>query len=202
LDEYRRVQTLGNKQKLHRVWAVEENIQYLSEYLVKRLGAPRLGICHGTRRGAEQCWFRKYLCNCDVFGTEISDTASQFPHTIQWDFHNVKDEWVGKMDFIYSNSFDHTYDPEKCLNAWMSCVRSNGLCILEHSAMDDESGASQLDPFGANLVQMPYLIAGWGKGKYAVREILPAPRTMAAWWGSRAAVDSTIAINFLVIHKF
>jgi len=95
-------------------------------------------------------------------GTEISDTATQFPNTIQWDFHEVKPEWVGAVDFIYSNSFDHTYDPERCLNAWMSCVRSGGMCILEHSSLHGTGGATQLDPFGAELSQMPYLIARGG----------------------------------------
>ena len=26
-------------------------------------------------------------------------------------FPEVKPEWIGKADFIYSNSFDHSYDP-------------------------------------------------------------------------------------------
>jgi hypothetical protein len=192
LEEYRRLQEQGNKAKINSVWAVEENIAYLADYLRRRLGAPRFGLCHGTRRGLEQGWFRKYLDGCEVLGTEISETATQFPHTIRWDFHEVKDEWLGAADFIYSNSFDHSYNPEKCLDAWMSCVRPNGVCVLEHSTMHGPSGASRLDPFGAELVQMPYLIATWGRGKYGVREILPAPRKK----------DGLHALDFLVIHKF
>jgi hypothetical protein len=46
-------------------------------------------------------------------GTEISDTAGQFPYTIQWDFHKTKAEWIDATDFIYSNCFDHSYDPQK-----------------------------------------------------------------------------------------
>jgi hypothetical protein len=49
-----------------------------------------------------------------------------------------------------------------------------------------------MDPFGAELVQMPYLVALWGKGKYCVREILVGPK-------SQDGVDST---HYLVIHKF
>lgn len=191
LEAYRRIQTEGNKRKIDSVWVIEENIAYLSHYLKQRLGDLRFGLCHGTRRGLEQSWFRKYLEGCEVIGTEISDTATQFPHTIQWDFHEVKDEWIGAVDFIYSNSFDHSYDPEKCLNAWMSCVRQNGLCILEHSFLHGPPGASQLDPFGADLISMPYLIATWGKGRYCIREILPA-----------RAQREEMAIDFLVIHKF
>ena len=173
-ERYRRVQEEGNKRKLDKVWVIEKNIEFLAHYLKKRLGSVPFGICHGTRRGLEQEWFRKYL-GADVIGTEISETATQFPHTIQWDFHKVKAEWINKVDFIYSNSFDHSYDPRKCLKAWMSCIRPGGYCIIEHSDGHHASGANQLDPFGAHLVQMPYLIALWGGGRFGVREILFAP---------------------------
>jgi hypothetical protein len=192
LEEYRRVQTEGNKAKINAVWAIEENIRYLAEYFKRKLGSPRFGLCHGTRRGLEQAWFRDCLPGCEVLGTEISDTATQFPHTLQWDFHEVKTEWIGAADFIYSNAFDHSYDPEKCLNAWMSCIRPNGLCVIEHSSAHGPSGASSLDPFGAELVQMPYLIATWGKGAYATREILPAP----------SGRQDVPGLSFIVVHKF
>lgn len=173
-EKYRRIQIEGNKRKTDRVWVIEENIAFLSRQIQRILGSPRFGLCHGTRRGLEQAWFKKYL-GCDVLGTEISDTASQFPDTIQWDFHDVKPEWIGATDFIYSNAFDHSYDPEKCLNAWMSCLRRGGICILEHSSGHAASAVTALDPFGADIVMMPYLVVTWGKGLYGVREILEAP---------------------------
>lgn len=192
LDEYRRIQIDVNKRKTGHVWVREENIEYLAQYIKQHLGNPKYGLCHGTRSGFEQLWFRKYLAGCEVIGTEISDTANLYPHTIQWDFHDVKDEWINAMDFIYSNSLDHSYDPEKCLNAWMSCIRANGICILEHSTLHESFAASKSDPFGADLVHMPYLITSWGKGKYCLREILPAPK-------KKANVKS---LHFLIIHKF
>lgn len=174
-DEYKRIQTAGNKRKSEKVWAIEENITFLSDYVQRVVGPPRFGLCHGTRCGLEQAWFKKNL-KCEMLGTEISDTASQFPDTIQWDFHEVKPEWVGAADFIYSNAFDHSYDPEKCLNAWMSCLRKGGICILEHSSGHAAAAVTQLDPFGADLAMMPYLIVAWGKGLYGVREMLEAPK--------------------------
>ncbi len=173
-QKYKRIQQEGNKNKLGNVWVIEENIEFLSNYVRDKIGQPKFGLCHGTRRGKEQEWFRKYL-HCEVIGTEISDTAAQFPNTIQWDFHETKPEWLNSVDFIYSNSFDHSYDPEKCLNAWMSCVKKGGLCIIEHSSLHGPSGVSELDPFGADLMVMPYLITMWGKGGYCVREFLQAP---------------------------
>ncbi len=77
------------------------------------------------------------------------------------------------MDFIYSNSLDHSFDPEHCLSAWMSCIREGGVCILEHTSGHEL--ATQLDPFGAKLSQMLSLIMTWGEGQYYVRETLDAP---------------------------
>ncbi len=189
--KYRQIQIEGNKRKIDTIWAREENIDFLSRYILEHIGTPKLGICHGTRRGLEQMWFSERL-NCKVIGTEISDTAEQFPNTIQWDFHEIKAEWVGAVDFIYSNSFDHSYDPEKCLNAWMTCIRLGGLCIIEHSSPHGSSPASLLDPFDADIVQMPYLITIWGKGAYYVREILPSP----------AKSEELESWSFIVVSKF
>lgn len=171
---YKEVQTRGNKKKLESVWVDERHVEFLSGHITRLIGRPIFGICHGTRRGLEQQWFAKYL-GCKVIGTEISDTATQFPNTIQWDFHDVKPEWVDSVDFIYSNSFDHSFDPERCLNAWMSCVRPGGVCVLEHDSGHGISGATELDPFGVDLAVLPYLVLKWGRGKFAVREILDAP---------------------------
>jgi hypothetical protein len=173
-ERYRSIQEQGNKTKIDQVWVIEENIAFLADYLRRHLSNIRFGICHGTRRGKEQEWFRKYL-QCEVIGTELSETATNFPHTIHWDFHNTKPEWIGKVDFIYSNSFDHSYDPENCLNAWMSCVRKGGFCIIEHTSNHTPKAADELDPFGADIVQMPYLITKWGQGNYGVRQLLDAP---------------------------
>lgn len=172
-DRYRRVQIDGNRNKLDKVWACEETIAFLAKYIRGRIAEPTFGICHGSRRGKEQAWFRRHL-GCEVIGTEISDTASDFPHTIQWDFHEAKAEWLGAADFIYSNAFDHAYDPEKCLNAWMSCLKPNGICLIEHSSRHER--ASELDPFGAKIEVMPYLILNWGRGRYFVSDILDAPK--------------------------
>lgn len=187
-ERYREVQIIGNKRKIENVWVLEENIAFLANYIQKTLGKVEFGICHGTRRGKEQEWFRKYL-GCEAIGTEISDTATDFPHTIQWDFHEVKPEWIDAVDFIYSNSFDHSYDPKKCLNAWMSCVKKGGICILEHTSGHEK--ATKLDPFGAHITQMPYLILTWGEGRFFVREILTAP----------AKRDAIHYSHFLIIQK-
>ena len=104
-DEYKKIQEEGNIQKIKCCWVLENNIKILSNYLTKYIEDIKFGICHGTRRGKEQEWFKKYLNIKDlkIVGTEISKTATLFPDTIQWDFHDVKEEWINNADFIYSN---------------------------------------------------------------------------------------------------
>ncbi len=118
-EHYMKIQTNANRKKINNIWAREEDIATISDYIKSRFSTLEFGICHGTRRGLEQKWFSKFL-DCSVIGTEISDTAEEFDNTVQWDFHEVKAEWIGKADFIYSNSLDHSYDPEKALNSWIS----------------------------------------------------------------------------------
>ncbi len=171
---YREVQEQGNQAKIQKTWVLEENIVFLSQYLKRELRDPQFGICHGTRRGNEQLWFREQL-SCEVIGTEISATANEFPHTVQWDFHQENPEWTGKADFIYSNSLDHSYDPETCLKTWMRTLKPGGLCILEHSNLHGAEKVTERDPFGVSVKYLPYLIALWGQDQFYLKELIPAP---------------------------
>lgn len=171
-NSYKDTQIAGNKRKIENVWVNEENIKFISAYLDAELKKIQFGLCHGTRRGLEQKWFAKYL-HCTVIGTEISDTATEFENTIEWDFHNVKDEWINAVDFIYSNSFDHSYDPKACINAWADCLRSGGICVIEHTSGHEK--ATKLDPFGAKIQLLPYLLTTWLHGKCSVVDVLDSP---------------------------
>ena len=169
-DEYKKIQIDGNIEgiKSNRCWVTENNIKFLSNFLEKEVPNLKFGICHGTRQGKEQEGFSKYL-GISVIGTEISPSATMFPNTIQWDFHNVKDEWVNNVDFIYSNSFDHSYKPEACLDAWMKCITDGGVLILEWTT--DHIEYTELDPFGATLKYYKKLISK----KYNLIKILKSP---------------------------
>ncbi len=173
---YREAQQETNLRKIEQTWATEENIAFAARYIQSEIGAPAFGICHGTRRGEEQAWFRAHL-GCEVIGTEISDSAQDFPHTVQWDFHDENPEWLGKADFVYSNALDHSYDPAACLRTWVGSLRVGGLCVLEH----EESGHSpqnmdKADLFGARIEAMPWLIALWGRDAFFLKEMLDAPQ--------------------------
>jgi hypothetical protein len=161
--EYKKAQLDANFQKLSKVWVVRQEIEFAAKYIRTHIPNPSFGICHGTRNGFEILWFRDLL-GIEVIGTEISSTASQFPHTLQWDFHDIKEDWIGQADFIYSNSFDHTYDPSYCLDQWMRCLKPRGICIIEWNA--DNLHASRWDPFGATIKEIEKLILR----KYWIRD--------------------------------
>lgn len=176
-DRYKAVQIKGNIENTHLQWVNEETIRYISSYIRNVLGPVKFGLCHGTRRGLEQTIFRDEL-DCDVIGTEISPTAKDFPYTIQWDFHDVKPEWLSKCDFIYSNSWDHSYDPNKLFRAWFSCLRPGGLCFLEHTKYHTAEGVTEMDPLGLEREELVELLNRIGANKYAVSDILtdcPSP---------------------------
>lgn len=128
-DEYVRFQTEGNKLKLTSHSGVGPEV--IAE-IKKRIPFVSHILCHGTRAGWEQKHFKNtYGDSTFVVGTEISDTATRFPYTLQWDFSKVKDEWVGKFDIVFSNSFDHSITPEDTMNTWMDQVAPNGSLIME-----------------------------------------------------------------------
>lgn len=125
-EEYKKLQVAANHQKLHCSWVSFTTIKAIA----RRVLIADDILCHGTRRGDEIVYFEKCYPNSKVIGTEISDTAELFRNTFEWDFHEVKDEWVEKFDVIYSNSFDHSYDPIKCIDTWIGQLKNTGsLCV-------------------------------------------------------------------------
>lgn len=147
-DDYVKNQIQSSQSRESNVFVQAETLDVIAQKLQEKLSALNNGICHGTCNGYEQKYFRDKL-KADVIGTDISPTAAQYPHTIQWDFHEVKDEWLDSFDFIYSNAFDHSYDPAMCIDRWMSCLRRGGYCILHWTIWHHK--ISQGQPLGATL---------------------------------------------------
>jgi len=168
-NEYKEAQIATNKRKFSHeyTWVSDQELRKIADYLKQNIPAVQFGICHGGRNGREVLQLRKYLA-IDVIGTDIASTAEELPHVIVWDFHEVKPEWVDAVDFIYSNSFDHTYDPYYCLKQWMSCIKPGGMCLLHFFAphMDKSTKFDGADCFGASnkelkqLIKQSYELAG------------------------------------------
>ncbi|WP_052507297.1 FkbM family methyltransferase [Desulfonatronovibrio magnus] len=170
-DKYVRIQKATNKNKKDVVWVDESNIRHLARKIMDIAGEVQFGLCHGTRTGMEQKWFAQEL-QCEVLGTKIGDGAETIENTIQWDFHEVKDEWLNSVDFIYSNSWDHSYDPHKCFKQWARCLRPGGIMLLDHSQQHMPDHANLADPFGATLDELVMLINECGQGEFEVIDVV------------------------------
>lgn len=172
-ESYRLIQNEGFQRKRHgTIFAKEGNIIRLARYATEKAAPVRFCLCHGTRNGAELRWFKAHLPpDARVLGTDIGAGASQYPDTIEWDFHELKDEWLGACDVIYSNSWDHAFDPERAFKNWMRCLSPNGVLFLEHS-IHHSVGQRELDPFRATLRGLIELVRRIGEPEFEVREVL------------------------------
>ena len=47
-QKYKQIQLDGNKKKIEKVWVLEENIAFLSDYITRTVGDVKFGLCHGT----------------------------------------------------------------------------------------------------------------------------------------------------------
>lgn len=149
-QDYVAAQTEANYAKLSHVYVRKETI----EAVVSRCPMAQSVLCHGTRNGSEQDMFVSLLPGATILGTEISDTAHQFALTVQWDFSQSRDDWVGIWDIVYSNSFDHSWDPSKTIETWRDQLSPTGSLFLEHSPHGFSRRWDPLEITGEELVQL------------------------------------------------
>ena len=143
---------------------------------------PERGMCHGVRCGAEVKWFFDYM-KCPVYGTEIG--KSDHNYIYKWDFNYSLPVWLGKFDFIYSNSFDHAYDPAATLEVWAEQLRPGGLLILEWSKKHEHTGAvskknNAMDPVSITFDELIKSVPTWVHGA-RVRDVLDMPVVRKGW---------------------
>jgi hypothetical protein len=120
--------------KKAKVWVLESELAIIAADIRQQAPYATFGICHGVRTGAEVDYLSKAL-GCMVLGTDLE--PSEHDSVIQWDFHEVKPDWLGAADFIYSNSLDHSYDPEMAVARWLSCLSPSGRCYIHWSPSHD-----------------------------------------------------------------
>ncbi len=171
-DEYKDTQIFFNKQKINKVWADENTLKIVSNFLKENIKSEKIkGLCHGSRNGFEQKCFINEIPNAEVIGTDISETANDYDNSIVHDFHDEKKEWIEKFDFVYSNSLDQSYDPEKALNTWINQVKKDRYVIIEHSDQHGVISSGKMDPFGVEANFFPYLLTEWFGHKISLKII-------------------------------
>lgn len=168
-DEYKELQVYHNKRKIESVWADKKTLDRVEEIVKKNEEKTEYsGICHGTRNGFEQRYLNSKNSGISAIGTDISDTANEFENTIEWDFHDQRDDWIGRHDFVYSNSLDQSWKPRAALQTWLNQVKNGGVVIIEHTELHGPVGASEMDPFGVRPIAMPYVLADWFGGQISI----------------------------------
>mgnify|MGYP001318192212 FL=1 len=171
-DEYKNTQIFFNKQKIDKVWADENTLKIVSNFLKENIKSEKIkGLCHGSRNGFEQKCFINEIPNAEVIGTDISETANDYDNSIVHDFHDEKKEWIENFDFVYSNSLDQSYDPEKALNTWINQVKKDRYVIIEHSDQHGVISSGKMDPFGVEANFFPYLLTEWFGHKISLKII-------------------------------
>lgn len=153
-EEYVKYQTEANKHKIDGVYVHKDTIRSIAK---NKRNASNI-ICHGTRNGAEQKYFKKHFPDAYVVGTEISETATQFPMTVQWDFTIANPEWLNKFDIVYSNSFDHSIDPKATLTTWRDQLTESGRLYLEHSTSPQVNFSRAWDPLAISSKELVQLL--------------------------------------------
>ena len=159
-EEYKEAQTYHNKRKITSTWADEATLSTIANMLLSKNQAVT-GLCHGTRNGFEQNFFNYNYNNFNVIGTDISDSATDFDNSIQWDFHDEKEEWENNFDFVYSNSLDQSWKPKLAVSTWIKQLKPTGLLFIEHTKYHGPEYAGAMDPFGAKPTALPYILSDW-----------------------------------------
>lgn len=177
-EAYREGQIKTYKKKAKHVWVSETELRVIADHVKDSGLVVHKGICHGVRTGHEVHRLR-YLLGADIIGTEIAATDHEY--VIEWDFHEVKPEWIGAFDFIYSNSWDHSYDFELILKQWMSCLTERGRCFLEWSG-NHAGPENTVDCFGIPFNDLVALI----NEDYEVETVLKVPGRYVIVAGAQA----------------
>lgn len=193
-DEYKTAQVAANELKFSHVFAERGELERIAADFAASVPAAGNGLCHGVRNGYEVQVLRSLLPGLDLLGTDISDTAKSVPNCIVWDMHEVKPEWLGKIDFMYSNSWDHCYDPKVLFERWAACLSYHGRLYLPYTELHSERGvteSSKYDAFGCSLDELIEIL----RRTLVVEGVLEiAPRATAKLWKRR--------LRYLTMGKF
>jgi hypothetical protein len=129
-EDYVKTQVEWSVKKRNVIWVENRSLDMIIDYIKRtKIKSPYM-LCHGVRNGYEVDYIIKNIPDINIIGTEISDN----------------------IDFIYSNSLDHSYDPDKCIKAWMRCLKKTGVCFVEWS-VSHAKPSTESDCFIASLAE-------------------------------------------------
>lgn len=160
-EDYRQFQIETTKRKIsddvH--WVGIAEITAIVALLQAHHSHPIRGVCHGTRNNWEVDSFKQALPDSDIIGTDISPDSEKYG-VIVHDFHEPKDKWLGRFDFVYSNSLDHSYNPQKAIDVWMEQLQPFGHLFIQWTKYDNEQ-ACGIAPFAGSKEDYRSLFYGY-----------------------------------------
>lgn len=158
-EEYEELQVKHNLRKITNVWADENSLNFILNFLKSKTGNIK-GLCHGSRNGFEQNFFNK-ITSFEVIGTDISPSANDYENSVVWDFHKVKEEWVANFDFVYTNSHDQSFKPSLAIETWLNQLKPDGYLFIEHSEDHGPRSVGEMDPFGVKPNVFCHILVSW-----------------------------------------
>lgn len=118
-------------------WVKKKYLDRIYEEIRNRLDLDKIDavICHAVRCGYESKYFMDKFGVDKVYSTDLSSEAFMFDrkHFYVQDFDVLSEEWVGKFDFLYSNSIDHSRQPAVTLINWGRQLKDTGLMAVTFS---------------------------------------------------------------------
>lgn len=103
-------------------------------------------LCIGARTGQEVVVLKER--GIDAVGIDLVEFK---PHVLQADMHDLPFD-DGEFDFVFSNVFDHSPDPERKISEMERVCRRGGHCALWLQV------GYSTDPYSENLVLNPKIV--------------------------------------------
>ena len=100
----------------------------------------RIPIAESFRRADYQ-----NLCDTSCIGVEINPTVHRSDVWIG-SFDALPNEWEQKFGIVFSNAFDHAFDPSETADSWLRVLRPGGYVVFQFS---EQQGSDPLEPVGS-----------------------------------------------------
>lgn len=136
----------------------------LDWYNSQKLPYPKSILCHGVRFGQELELFKQTFKPREIIGTDL---VVQSSGVVEWDFRFENPKWSGKFDLVYSNSLDHSNDPETTLRVWIEQLNPKGHLVVNWTPWHTRLGKG--DCFSATLDEYYELLFEVGQVKDLIR---------------------------------
>lgn len=163
-EDYREAQIKLTRMKVNRNLVRSFTVQQVVDAIRSHHNEPVVrGLCHGVRKGAEIDLLEKAFGG-NWCGTEITPDLCDGERIICMDFSEILNDWIGGLDVIYSNSFDHARDPWRTAKAWLACLSTTGRLYVEWTPWHARLGrAWKGDCFAASEAEYHELFSAAGK---------------------------------------